>query len=121
MQRIILRESGLTSYMGTNDYRAVEEKARAGDRQALEIVEAMAYQIAKEVAGMASVLKGRVDAVVYTGSMAHSDYLVDLVDERVGFIADKMVLPGENELESLASGALEVLEGREEARTYPNG
>jgi butyrate kinase len=121
MQRIILRESGLTSYVGTNDYRSVEQKARAGDAQALEVVEAMAYQIAKEVAGMASVLKGRVDAVVYTGSMAHSDYLVGLVDERVGFIADKMVLPGENELESLAMGALLVLEGREEARVYPNG
>ena len=88
---------------------------------ALEVVEAMAYQIAKEIAGMASVLRGRVDAVVYTGSMAHSDYLVGLVDDRVSFIADKMVLPGENELESLASGALLVLAGTEEAREYPNG
>jgi butyrate kinase len=32
-----------------------------------------------------------------------------------------MVLPGENELESLAMGALEVLEGRENAREYPDG
>jgi butyrate kinase len=90
-----------------------------GDDKAREVVEAMAYQIAKEIAGMASVLKGSVDAVVYTGSMANSDYLVELVDDRVSFIADKMVLPGENELESLASGALEVLAGREEPREYP--
>lgn len=121
MQRIILRESGLTSYVGTNDFRSVADRARGGDAHALEVVEAMAYQIAKEVAGMASVLKGRVDAVIYTGSMAHSDYLVGLIDERVSFIADKMVLPGENELESLASGALEVLSGREDAREYPDG
>ncbi|HYW68641.1 MAG TPA: butyrate kinase [bacterium] len=121
MQRIILRESGLTSYMDTNDFRSVADRARGGDRKALEVVEAMAYQIAKEIAGMASVLKGLVDAVVYTGSMAHSDYLVGLVDDRVSFIADKMVLPGENELESLATGALLVLAGREEARDYPNG
>jgi len=121
MQRIILRESGLTSYMGTNDFRSVADRARGGDAEALEVVEAMAYQIAKEIAGMASVLKGGVDAVVYTGSMAHSDYLVGLVDERVSFIGEKMVLPGENELESLAMGALEVLEGREDAKEYPNG
>jgi butyrate kinase len=121
MQRIILRESGLTSYAGTNDFRTVAERALGGDEEAREIVEAMAYQIAKEIAGMASVLKGSVDAVVYTGSMAHSDYLVGLVDDRVSFIAEKMVLPGENELESLASGALLVLEGREDAREYPNG
>lgn len=121
MQRIILRESGLTSYMGTNDFRAVAERALGGDKKAREVVEAMAYQIAKEIAGMASVLRGRVDAVVYTGSMAHSDYLIGLVDERVSFIAEKMVLPGENELESLAAGALEVLSGREEPREYPGG
>ena len=119
MQRIILRESGLTSYVGTNDFRSVADRAMSGDDNAREVVEAMSYQIAKEIAGMASVLKGSVDAVVYTGSMAHSDYLIELVDDRVSFIANKMVLPGENELESLASGALEVLAGREEAREYP--
>lgn len=119
MQRIILRESGLTSYMGTNDFRAVADRAMAGDTESREVVEAMAYQIAKEIAGMASVMRGEVDAVVYTGSMAHSDYLVGLVDDRVAFIADRMVLPGENELESLAMGALEVLRGTEQAREYP--
>lgn len=121
MQRIILRESGLTSYMGTNDFRSAAERAMAGDETAREVVEAMAYQIAKEIAGMASVLRGSVDAVVYTGSMAHSDYLIDLVDGRVAFVGDKMVLPGENELESLAMGALEVLRGNEEPREYPAG
>jgi butyrate kinase len=119
MKRVALRESGLTSYMGTNDFRAVAEKAMDGDSRAQEVVEAMAYQIAKEIGAMASVLRGRVDTVVYTGSMAYSDYLIGLIDGRVSFIADKMVLPGENELESLAMGALEVLEGREEAREYP--
>ena len=93
----------------------------SGNARAREVVEAMAYQIAKEIAGMAAVLKGRVDAVVYTGSMAHSDYLVGLVDDRVSFISEKMVLPGENELESLAAGALEVLSGRERPREYPGG
>ena len=121
MQRIILRESGLTSYVGTNDFRDVADRARDGDATAREVIEAMAYQIAKEIAGMASVLYGRVDALVYTGAMAHSGYLVELVHERVAFIADKLVLPGENELESLAMGALLVLRGAEEPRTYPGG
>jgi butyrate kinase len=121
MKRVILRESGLESYMGTNDFRAVAEKAQGGDAKAREAIEAMAYQIAKEIAAMASVLSGCVDAVVYTGAMAHSDYLVGLVHERVSFIADRLVFPGENELESLAMGALLVLRGEEEPRTYPTG
>ncbi len=121
MKRIILRESGLSSYMGTNDYRAVADAAAGGDSKAAEVIDAMAYQIAKEIAGMASVLSGRVDAIVYSGAMAHSERLVDLVHARVGFIADRLVMPGENELESLAMGALLVLRGDEEPRTYPNG
>ncbi len=119
MKRVILRESGLESYAGTNDFRAVAEAAAGGDAKTAEVIEAMAYQIAKEIAAMASVLKGRVDAIVYTGAMAHSDHLVGLVHDRVGFIADRLVLPGENELESLAMGALLVLRGEEEPRTYP--
>lgn len=121
MKRIILRESGLRSYVGTNDFREVADRAATGDDEAREVIEAMAYQIAKEIAGMASVLSGRVDAVVYTGAMAHSDLLVGLVQDRVAFIAEKLVLPGENELESLAMGALLVLRGEEEPRTYPEG
>jgi len=121
MKRIILRESGLESYMGTNDFRTVAGKARSGDERAREVISAMAYQIAKEIAAMAAVLSGRVDAIVYTGAMAHSDLLVGLVHDRVSFIADKLVLPGENELESLAMGALLVLRGEERSRSYPGG
>jgi butyrate kinase len=36
----------------------------------------------------------------------------------VGFIAPITVLPGENELESLAFGALRILRGEEAAREY---
>ena len=121
MKVIILREGGLSSYLGTNDLRSVTDRIADGDDRAREIVEAMAYQIAKEIGGMAATLAGRVDAVVLTGAMAQSDYLVALVRERVSFLGEIIVLPGENELESLAMGALEVLLGGEEPRTYPTG
>ena len=70
---------------------------------------------------MATVLNGDVDAVVLTGAMANSERLVALIRERVSFLGDIVVLPGENELESLAMGALAVLKGEEEPRTYPGG
>jgi butyrate kinase len=121
MKAIILKEGGLQSYLGTNRFLEVADRIEGGDGRALEVVDAMAYQIAKEIGAMAAVLKGAVDAIVLTGAMAHSDHLVGLVTERVGFIADVLVLPGENELESLAAGALAVLRGEESARAYPGG
>lgn len=121
MKRIVSREGGLLSHLGTNDFTEVMRRIDSGDAKAREIVEAMAYQIAKEIGAMATVLSGEVDAIVLTGALAHSSLVVGLVRDRVSFIADVMVLPGENELESLAAGALEVLRGEERPRTYPRG
>jgi butyrate kinase len=121
MKKIISKEGGLLSYLGTNDFREVADRVRQGDAQAKEVVEAMAYQIAKEIGAAAVVLSGDVRAVVLTGALANSELLVGLLRPRVSFIAEIIVLPGENELESLASGALEVLRGEERPRTYPTG
>jgi butyrate kinase len=121
MKTIITREGGLLSYLGTNDFKDVMRRVESGDAKAAEVVEAMAYQIGKEIGAMAAVLSGKVDAVVLTGAMAHSPRFTRLVAERIAFVATVMVLPGENELESLAAGALEVLRGAERPRAYPTG
>jgi butyrate kinase len=78
----------------------------------------MAYQLRKEVAAMAAVLDGRVDAVLLTGGMAHSDRLVEELTERLEWIAPVRVYPGEDELRALAEGALRVLTGEEQPRSY---
>jgi butyrate kinase len=115
----LTRSGGLRAYLGTDDMVKAEEMARAGDEKALLVIAAMAYQVAKEIGASAAVLKGHVDAVVFTGGIANSDYLVNLVKERVGFITPNVfVYPGEHEMESLALGALRVLKGEEEPRQY---
>jgi butyrate kinase len=122
MKAIALKEGGLQSYLGTNRLQDVIERIEQGDAHAREVVDAMAYQIAKEIGAMATVLRGDVDAIVLTGAMAHSEHLVSLVRDRASFIAGVfLVLPGENELESLAEGALSVLRGEEQAKIYPTG
>ncbi len=121
MKRIVTKEGGLVSYLGTNDFKDAARRAGEGDPVAAGVVHAMAYQIAKEIGAMAAVLSGEVDAIVLTGALAHSELLLELVRTRVAFIADLLVKPGENELESLAYGALEVLRGEEKPRVYPTG
>ncbi|MBD3368596.1 MAG: butyrate kinase [Candidatus Eisenbacteria bacterium] len=121
MKRFIAKEGGLLAYLGTNSFREVEERVESGDDAALEVLEAMVYQTAKEIGAMAAVLSGDVDAIVLTGALVRYERFAGMIRERVGFIADVMALPGENELESLAEGALAVLDGREPARVYPTG
>ncbi len=116
--RRITKEGGLLAHLGTNDAREVERRIRAGDKKAALIYEAMAYQIAKEIGGMATTLKGDVDALVLTGGLAHSEMLVGWIKERTEWIAPVFVYPGEDELLSMAQGALRVLRGEESAREF---
>ncbi|ERJ11622.1 butyrate kinase [Haloplasma contractile] len=111
-------KGGLVAYLGTNDAREIVERIENGDEKAKLYYDAMAYQIAKEIGAYATVLKGKLDCIVLTGGLAHEKYLVSRIKERIEFISEVLVYPGENELLSLAQGALRVLKGEEEPKTY---
>jgi butyrate kinase len=118
MFKKVAGQGGLVAHLGTNSTVEVEKRIAEGDDHARLIYEAMAYQIAKEIGAMATVLEGNVDALVMTGSVAHSTMLVDWVRERVEWIAPVLVYRGEDEMLALAQGALLVLEGEEKAKAY---
>ena len=111
-------QGGLVAHLGTNDAVEVEARISAGDTRAELVYQAMAYQIAKEIGAMATVLKGRVDAVILTGGLAHSETLLAWIRERVDWIGPILVYPGEDEMLALALGALRVLRGEERLREY---
>ena len=114
----MVRHGGLAAHLGTNDAREVERRIAAGDEHAHLIYQAMAYQIAKEIGLMATVLKGDVQAVVLTGGLAYSAMLVGWIRERVEWIAPLILLPGQQELLAMAQGALRVLRGEEQPLEY---
>jgi len=116
--RRFTRQGGLLAHLGTNDAIEVERRIAQGDEHARLIYEAMAYQIAKEIGLMATVLKGRVDAIVLTGGLAHSSVLVPWIRERVDWIAPLVVYPGQDEMLAMAQGVLRVLRGDEKAKEY---
>jgi butyrate kinase len=109
---------GLVAHLGTNSAVEVERRIGAGDQHARLVYEAMAYQISKEIGSMATVLCGKVDAVVITGGVARSEMLIGWIREYVSWIAPFLVYPGEDEMLALALGTLRVLRGDEEARNY---
>ena len=118
MFRKCVGQGGMVAHLGTNDAREVQKRIADGDEHAHLIYEAMAYQIAKEIGAMATVLAGQVDAIVLTGGLAGSEMLMDWIRERVEWIAPVLVLPGEDELLAMAQGALRVLHGEESAHDY---
>lgn len=118
IRQLVMGKGGLVAYLGTSDAGEVERRIAGGDTYAREVYEAMAYQVAKEIGAMATVLKGRLDAIVLTGGLAHSKLLTDWITERVSFIAKVILVPGEDEMRTMAEGTLRVLRGEESAKVY---
>ncbi|MBI9103781.1 MAG: butyrate kinase [Spirochaetales bacterium] len=111
---------GLIDLLGTNDLREVEKMAAQGNQEAIDVFEAQAYQVAKEITSLLPAFDGEsVDQIILTGGMARSENLVKKIKEYVFSVGCGVtVYAGENEMIALAKGALRVLQGKEEAREY---
>ena len=109
----------MVAYLGTNDVREALKMVEEGDEKAKLVLDAMAYQISKEIGAMATVLKGEVDAVVLTGGVAYAEYITSKIQESVGFIAEFIVKPGEDEMLALNEGVIRVENG-ETIKIYEN-
>ncbi len=118
MMTMVKRKGGLMAHLGTTDSREVEKMIQAGDEHAKLIYDAMALNIAKNIAKCAPYVKGKVDAILLTGGIAYSKYITEYIREHVEFIAPVVVYAGEDEMLSLALGGLRVLRGEEEAKTF---
>jgi len=118
LKKMVVGKGGLVSYFNTNDARDVERIINAGSEKYKLVYEAMAYQIAEEIGKRATNLKGKIDAILLTGGLAHSKMLTNWIVERVNFLSETIIYAGESELEALAQGGLRVLRGEERAKHY---
>lgn len=118
IKKMLTGKGGIVSYLETNDAREVEARIENGDKYAELIYYAMSYQVAKEIGACAAVLKGNVDGIIITGGIAYDKKFTTWIEERVKFIAEVTIYPGEDELTALAEGGLRVLRGEEEAKLY---
>ena len=118
MMKKVKTQGGLMGYFGVNDTRIVEKMMMDGDEKAKLIYDAMILNVARNIAKLAVYVDGKVDNIILTGGIAYSEYFTKEVAKRVKFIAPVIVYAGENEMESLALGALRVQRGEEEAKTF---
>jgi len=118
IKKMITGKGGLVAYLGTNDGRDVVKMIEEGNEHAKLVFEAMAYQVAKDIGSCATVLKGKVDAIILTGGLAYGTVLTGWIKSRVEFISEVIIYPGEDEMIALAQGGLRILRKEEEAQIY---
>ncbi|MDR1422304.1 MAG: butyrate kinase [Coriobacteriales bacterium] len=118
MKDRLSREGGLIDHLGTADATEIEARIARGDTYAQLVYDAMIYQIAKSVGSCAVTLRGELRAIILTGGLANSDYVIEALRGFVDWIAPVVVMAGEFEMEALAAGALRVARGQEEVNIY---
>ena len=115
----IAGQAGLNAHLGTNDVKEIIRKIEdEGDEHAKLILDAMIYHVAKNIAAEAAVLCGEIDAILLTGGLARSEYIVSRLRRRIGFLGHVYCFPGEDEMGALALNALDVLRGKRQAKVY---
>lgn len=111
-------EGGMSALLGTHDCQEVERRIQNGDEWAALVYKAQALQIAKGVGIMLGCFTQLIDAVILTGGLANSKMLTGMVIDYLHNLSRVVVIPGENEMEALALGALRILNGEEQAHAY---
>jgi butyrate kinase len=118
MRKLITEQGGVKAYLGTKSLSEITGRVEQGDEQATFIMDAMAYQIAKEIGSMAAVLEFDVDAVLIMGSIMNNKFFSDKLISRIRKIAQVSVYPVVNDLDSLAMNGVMILHGEAQILEY---
>ena len=118
IKSMIVGKAGLVSLTGCNSVKELCDKAQADDAEAKMAIDAMCYTTAKYIGAMATALQGDVDAILITGGIANSKFIIEKVSSYCRYIAPIRVYPGENELMALAMNAMRVLRGETQPQDY---
>jgi butyrate kinase len=120
IKKKLVGKGGILDLLGTTNMMDLEKRYLAGEAEVIEVMDAMAYQVAKEITSLWPAFDGEpVDQILITGGIARCKPTVEYITKCLAALpAGVTVYPGENEMLALVMGALRVLTGKETAKEY---
>lgn len=118
IMNMVTARGGLYAYLGTTNLNTIEKRIADGDENAAFILYAMAYQLAKEIGGMCTVLNGKPDAIILSGELFHHSGFTGHLTKKVEKIAPISIYPDEDDVDALAMNAFGVIKGEIEVLEY---
>jgi len=118
IKRKLAGQGGLVSYLGTSNGLEIKRRIDEGDKVAEFYMQAMAYQVAKQIGAMYFIVGGRIDGILLTGGLAYNNQFIEMIKTYINPIHSVNVYPGEDEMRALAEGTLRVLTKQEKLQVY---
>jgi acetate kinase len=75
IEKLLNSQSGLKGICGMNDMRQIQQKAEAGDKQAMLALDMFCYRVRKYIGAYSAVLSG-IDAIIFTGGIGEHSAIV---------------------------------------------
>ena len=116
--RLINGNGGAKAYLNTNNAIEIEEMILSGDNQALEVYQAMIFQVAKGIGAASAALRDVPDCIILTGGMANSKMFMDSLKPYIEWMGKILVMPGEDEMETLLNRGMNAFMGEEVVKKY---
>lgn len=104
-------------YFNTDDVKYLLDNME-NDPKIKIVIKAMIYRIVKNICSMLPAVDMNPDAIIITGGLAHSEYIINEIRK---WLKDKFrieVVAGEYEIEALAFGAYRAFYGEEKILNY---
>ena len=118
VREMVNSKGGYAAYLGTDNINQINTMLAEGNKDALFISEACAYQVSKEIASHYATLEGEVDAIILTGNIFNSELFLENVKKRVGKLAPMALYPTVNDLEAHAMNAIRMIKGEVDVMEY---
>jgi len=118
MLDMVQRGGGYAAYLGTSNLTEIDQRLISGDETAIFYSYACAYQVAKEIGAMYTVLESDVDAIILSGYIFNSERFLENVTKRVRKMAPIVLYPSKNDFEAIAMNGLRLLKEEVVALEY---
>lgn len=113
----LAHEGGLYSHFRSRNIKSILLEVNSNPNNK-KIITGYVYNIAKNICSLFSTFGELPDGIVLTGGVMNSDIIREKLLARLNFGIPIIVYPGEMEMESLSSGALEADDGEIEVLVY---
>ena len=118
VKKMLNGRGGLIAHLGETDMKLIAAEAEAGKEPYKQVLDTMLYTVAKEAGARFVSLRGEVDGIIVTGGIAHSSYCMKVLKQWVECLGTIVMMPGEDEMGSLAYNALGALKGELPLQEY---
>jgi len=122
-------KGGMIAYTGTSDLidlvnfiktgKKAEKSSIVCNREdAKRAVDAMIYQLTKEIGAMYGVLEGKIDAVILTGGFVGNPYIKSRLLKKLNWAKKIFCYPGGDEKAALKEAAIRAMDNPKIIKTY---